>query len=42
MSSKNLVLLDNRKEDPNKSRRVEFRYILLNDAKINFIKKNFQ
>ncbi|MDA9558777.1 OmpA family protein [Alphaproteobacteria bacterium] len=42
MSSRNLVLLDNGKEDPNKSRRVEFRYILLNDAKINFIKKNLQ
>jgi outer membrane protein OmpA-like peptidoglycan-associated protein len=42
MSSRNLVLLDNGKEDANKSRRVEFRYILLNDAKINFIKKNLQ
>ena len=42
MSSRNLVLLGNGKEDANKSRRVEFRYILLNDAKINFIKKNLQ
>lgn len=42
MSSRNLVLLGDGKEDANKSRRVEFRYILLNDEKINFIKKNLQ
>ncbi len=42
MSSRNLVLLEDGKEDANKSRRVEFRYILLNDEKINFIKKNLQ
>ena len=42
MSSRNLVLLEDGEEDANKSRRVEFRYILLNDEKINFIKKNLQ
>ena len=42
MSSRNLIILQDGKEDAKKSRRVEFRYLLSEDNKIEFIKKNLK
>lgn len=42
MSSRNLIFLQDGEEDAKKSRRVEFRYLLSEDNKIEFIKKNLK
>ena len=42
MSSRNLIFLQDGEEDAKKSRRVEFRYLLSEENKIEFIKKNLK
>ena len=42
LSSRNLIFLQDGEEDAKKSRRVEFRYLLSEDNKIEFIKKSLK